>query len=196
MAYVPQQPVGAGPNYAQAVGGLGIMGMAAATAAPAPALAAPAAGMAALGPVGWAALAVTVGSTLFGMSAARKQAAYERYQLKLAENQARIDAANTIVDLSREIRYQQGTALAALGHSAAGVGESFLAIRADELNLYRRDVSNAYLSSLAGRSSIQAASSLSRSRQSSSNVLGYLTIASQGLDGYKKWTRLKPGGSD
>lgn len=204
MAYVQQQPVGAGPNYAQAVGQLGltyvgIQGMAAmsAAAAPAAAVAAPAAaGMVALGPVGWAALGVMAVSTLMGISAARKQAAYERYQLKLAETQARIDAANTIVDLSRDLRYQQGTALAALGHSAAGIGESFMAIRADELNLYRRDVSNARLSGLANRSSISAASELSRSRQRSQAVLGYLSLASQGLDGYQKWTRLRQGGTD
>lgn len=174
-----------------AAGGMGTMSVAATAAAPA---IAPAAGvMAALGPVGWAFLAVGVASTLFGMSASRKAEAYQRYQLKLADNQARIDAANTITDLTRDIRYQQGTALAALGHTAAGIGESFIALRTDELNLYRRDVRNARLSSGANRSSIQAASELSRSRQHSGQVLGYLSIASQGMEGYRKWTRVRGG---
>lgn len=195
MAYEQQAPIGGGPTAAQAIGQLGMMGAAATAMAPAAAGAGTtaAAGLAALGPVGWAFLAVGVASTLFGMSASRKAEEYQRYQLKLADNQARIDAANTITDLSRDIRYTQGAAVAALGHTAAGIGESFMALRTDELNLYRRDISNARLSSGSNRATIQAASSLSRARQSNNQVLGYLSIASQGMNGYRTWTRVRGG---
>ena len=174
------------PMIAAAGAGTMTAGAGAGMAAMAPAAAA-------LGPVGWAFLAAGAVSTVFSMSASRKAAEYERYQLKLAEQQAQIDARNTLDDLGRELRYTTGMALASLGHGGAGIGESFLAIRQDELNLYSRDVRNARLSSGSTRATISAAASASRARQDNQQIVGYLSLISQGLSGYDKYTRLKAG---
>jgi hypothetical protein len=145
---------------------------------------------AALGPVGWAMLGVAAVSTVLSGKAASDAAKYERYQLKLAEQQGKIDAYNTMVDLGRDFRYSRGAALSSLGHSSAGIGESFLAVRTDELNLYSRDMTSARLSALAGRSQAGAMASRATAKASNQKTMSYLSLLAQGLDAYGTGKRL------
>jgi hypothetical protein len=172
---------GSGALAAGAAGG-GMAGMGAAAAA--------------LGPVGWGLLAVSAFSTVMGMSAASKQAAYEKYQLRLAERQGQIDAFNTVLDLTRDFRYTRGSAMASLGYGAAGIGESFIAVRTDELNLLNRDVRNARLSHLAGQAPIAARTAQAAARARNERTMGYLSLVQQGMRGYMVGTRLAGPGED
>lgn len=172
---------GSGVVAGAGTAGVGMTGMGAAAAA--------------LGPIGWGFLAVSAVSTIMGMSAASKQADYMRYQLMLAENQGQIDAHNTMIDLTRDFRYTRGMALAALGHGSAGIGESFVAVRTDELNLLGRDIRNARLSALAGQGPIQARTSQAAAKAKNERAMGYLSLIQQGLRGYEVGKRLAgPGG--
>lgn len=173
-----------------AMGGSGAMTTVAPAAAAPAGMTSLSAAAAALGPVGWAAMGVMAVSTVLSMSAASKQAKYERYQMKLQANQARIDARNTLEDITREVRYSRGSAMAGLGHNAAGIGQSFLAIRSDELSLHSRNVRNLQLGSGATQAGISAASQINRARAGNERMLGYLDLMSLGITGYAEGKRL------
>lgn len=173
---------GAGAAGAGAAGAAGMGGLGVAAAA--------------LGPVGWGLLAVSAISSVMSSRAASAQAKYQQFQLRLAEQQGQLDARNTMIDLTRDFRYNRGVAMASLGYGAAGVGESFLAVRNDEYNLYNRDVRNARLSALAGTSQRSAAAATSRARAKNEQMLGYLSLVQTGLRGYQTHKRLQGPGDE
>lgn len=176
-----------------AAAGSGATAAAATTAAGATGLGALSGAAAALGPIGWAALGVAAVSSFMGARAADKAEEYRRFQIRLQERQGRIDAQNTIFNLSRELRYTQGMAQAQLGHGSAGVGESFIALRNDELNLFDRDLNNARLTALGAQSTAQAAISQSRARSDNIRLMSYVDLLGQATSGLLTGQQLAKG---
>ena len=137
-----------------------------------------------------------IGGALLGGMAGRSAAKAEAYQLGLAERQAELDGQNAALDLSRNFRYTQGAALAALGHGSAGIGDSFLAVRSDEFNLYSRDLTNVRLTALGRAAGFQAGAAAARARGRNAMVAGFLDATSAAIGGYKDVKSLAPGTQD
>lgn len=133
-----------------------------------------------------------IGGSIMGGLAGRSAANAEAYQLRMAERQAELEGQNAALDLHRNLRYTQGVALASLGHGRAGIGDSFLAVRSDEFNLYSRDLGNVRLSMLGRAAGFQAGAVAARARGRNELLGGFLDATTAAIGGFRDVKALQP----